>query len=87
MNISILLRHSSVWENDVKYKRYMSDEIVVGDNISFVYLKTAIAVELNVDERKKKLLILYVVEKNSSLITIRNDMGVRLYIEIKKREP
>jgi len=53
MNISILLRHSGIWESDVRYERYKIDGIVVGENISFVNLKSAIAAELNVDESKK----------------------------------
>ena len=50
MNIWILLRHSRSWENDVKYERYKSDGIVVGDNISFLNLILAIAAELGIDE-------------------------------------
>jgi len=33
MNMSILLRHSRIWESEVRYERYKSDEIVVGQNI------------------------------------------------------
>jgi len=86
MNISILLRHSGIWESDVRYERYRSDGIVVGENISFVNLNSAIAAELNVDESKKNMEIRYVVEGNSSPLCIRNDMGVKLYIEVKKHE-
>lgn len=65
----------------------MSDGIVVDDNVFFVNLKVAIAAKLDVDESRKKLLIQYVIEDNSFPITICNDIGVRLYIEIKKKEP
>ncbi|KAG5623733.1 hypothetical protein H5410_008951 [Solanum commersonii] len=40
----------SIWESDVRYEQYKIDGIVVGENISFVNLKSAIAAELNVDE-------------------------------------
>ncbi|XP_049367285.1 uncharacterized protein LOC125832180 [Solanum verrucosum] len=86
MNISILLRHSGSWESDVRYERYISDGIVVCENISFVNLISAIKAELGIDEFKKNIEVRYVVEGNSSPLCIRNDMGVKLYIEIKKHE-
>ena len=54
MNISILLRHSGIWESDVMYERYKSDGIVVGENISFMNLISTIAAELDIDDSKKK---------------------------------
>jgi len=86
MNISILLRYYGLWKSDVRYKRYRSDGIVVSENISFVNLISAIAAELDIDELKKNIEIRYVVEGNSSPLCIRNDMWVKLYIEIKKHE-
>lgn len=55
MNISILIRHSGIWESDILYNRYQSDGIIIGDNIFFVNLRAAIAAELGIDERRKKL--------------------------------
>ena len=86
MNITILLRHSGIWESEVKYNQYKSDGIVVGENISYMNLISAIATELNIDELKKNIIIRYIVEGNSSPMIIRNDMGVKLFIEIKKQE-
>ncbi|KAK4709979.1 hypothetical protein R3W88_004492 [Solanum pinnatisectum] len=54
MNISILLRHSGVWESEIRYEKYGSDGIVVGENISFMNLVSAIAAELNIDELRNK---------------------------------
>lgn len=50
-------------------------------------MKSAIAVELEVDEQIKKIMIRYVIQENPFPITTRNDMGVKLYIEVKKKEP
>ena len=86
MNIAILLRHSGIWESEVTYNQYKSDGIVVGENISYMNLISAIATELNIDELKKNIIIRYIVEDNSSPMIIRNDMGVKLFIEIKKQE-
>ena len=86
MNISILLRHSGIQEGVVIYERYKSDGIVVGKHISFMNFISAIAVELGVDESKENIEIRYVVEGSSSPSCIWTDMGLELYIKIKKHE-
>ncbi|KAG5568257.1 hypothetical protein H5410_064738 [Solanum commersonii] len=87
MSISILLRHSGIWVSEVKYERYKSDGIVVGQSISFLNLKAAILAELDIDVSRKSIEINYIVEGNSSPMKIKNDMGVNLYLEVKKSEP
>jgi len=87
MNISILLRHSGIWLSEVKYESYKSDGIVVGQSISFLNLKAAISAELDIDVSRKNIEIRYIVEGNSSPMKIKNDMGVKLYLEVKKSEP
>ncbi|XP_049350366.1 uncharacterized protein LOC125814980 [Solanum verrucosum] len=52
MNISILLRHSGIWASEVNYEGYKSNGIVVGQSISFLNLKAAISVELEINEIK-----------------------------------
>ncbi|KAG5594704.1 hypothetical protein H5410_035936 [Solanum commersonii] len=86
MNISILLRHSGVWESEINYERYKSDGILGGEDVSFMNLVSTIATELNIDESRKNIEIRYIVEGNSSPMNIRTDMGVRLYVEVKKHE-
>lgn len=41
---------------------------------------------MGIDEQRKKIEIRYVVEDNSSPTSIRNDMSVKLHVEIKKKE-
>ena len=53
MNISILLRHSGIWESDVMHERYKSNGIVDDENISLMNLISAIKAELGIDESKK----------------------------------
>ena len=55
MNISILLRHSGVWESEVRYEQFKTNVIVVGENISFVNQISIIVAELNIDELINKL--------------------------------
>ena len=70
----------------VNYEGYKSDEIVVGQSISFLHLKATISDELEIEEDRKIIKIRYTVEGNSSLMKIKNDMGVRLYLKVKKNE-
>ncbi|KAG5621219.1 hypothetical protein H5410_006437 [Solanum commersonii] len=87
MNISILLRHSRIWVSEVKYESYKSDGIIVGQSISFLNLKAAISAELDIDVSRKNIEIRYIVEGNSFPMRIKSDMGVKLYLEVKKSEP
>ena len=84
MNISILLRHSGIWVSDVNYEGYKVDGTVVGHSISFVNLKTLILSELEIDTVTKDIEIRYIVEASSCPLKIKNDMGVKLYFEVKK---
>ncbi|KAG5615769.1 hypothetical protein H5410_015593 [Solanum commersonii] len=86
MNISILLRHSGIWVSEVKYESYKSDEIVVGQSISFLNLKATISIELDIDVSRKNIETRYIVEGNLSPMKIKNDIGVKLYLEVKKSE-
>ncbi|KAG5577858.1 hypothetical protein H5410_057992, partial [Solanum commersonii] len=86
MNISILLRHLGIWASEVNYEGYKSDAIVVGQSVSFVNLKATIIAELEIDEVRKNIEIRYIIEGNSCPMKIKNDMGVRLYLEVKKSE-
>ncbi|XP_055823722.1 uncharacterized protein LOC129892185 [Solanum dulcamara] len=87
MNVSILLRNSGIWESAVSYTRYKRDGIVIAKSISYVNIKDTIAAELEITEMRKKFEIRYIMEGNSSLLLIRNDMGIRLYIEVKRSKP
>ncbi|KAG5617881.1 hypothetical protein H5410_017705 [Solanum commersonii] len=66
---------------------YKSDGIIVGQSISFLNLKAAISAELDIDVSRKNIEIRYIVEGNLSPMKIKNDMGVKLYLEVKKSEP
>ncbi|WMV15987.1 hypothetical protein MTR67_009372, partial [Solanum verrucosum] len=44
-----------IWASEVNYEGYKSDEIVVGQSISFLNLKAAISAELEIDEQKHKV--------------------------------
>ena len=87
MNTSILMRHSGIWVNELQYESYKIDRIVVGDSISFSSLKAVIADEWDIDVLRKDIEIRYIIEGNSCLMKLKNDMSVKLYSELKKNEP
>ena len=47
-------------------------------------LKTLILAELEIDNVTKDIEIRYIVEGSSCPLKIKNDMGVKLYFEVKK---
>ena len=85
MNIPILLRYFGFWESKIIYQSYESDAIIVLESITFLKLIAIIAMKLNIDEVHKKIKVKYIIEDNSSPIIIRNDNGVRVYMELKKQ--
>ncbi|MCD9640705.1 hypothetical protein HAX54_026181 [Datura stramonium] len=83
-NIMILLRHSGEWTSDNEYKDYAIDGIIIKDYVSYDEVVGEIMTQLGIDDTDKKIEIRYIVEGNSTPMEIRNDMGVRLYVELKK---
>ncbi|KAM3340872.1 hypothetical protein P3S68_028507 [Capsicum galapagoense] len=63
-----------------------SDEIVISEHVTYEKLILAIAGELKIDEIRKKIEARYIVDGNAYPLLIRNEMSVKLYIEIKKTE-
>lgn len=65
----------------------MSDDIVIDEHITFEKLISVIASKLEIDETRKKIEVRYIVDGNSPRLLIRNNMSVKLYIEVKKACP
>ncbi|PHU11674.1 Eukaryotic translation initiation factor 3 subunit K [Capsicum chinense] len=57
------------------------------NTVDSVPLEHVISVELEIDESTKKIEARYVVDGNAALLLICNDVGVKLYIEVKKSVP
>lgn len=51
-----MLRHSEIWEAEVRYEWYKSGEIIIKENTMFVNLKSKIATKLEIGELRKKTL-------------------------------
>ncbi|KAH0650355.1 hypothetical protein KY284_030267 [Solanum tuberosum] len=50
-------------------------------------LKVLILAELEIDGVRKDIEIRYIVDGNTCPLKIRNDMGVKLYLEVRRNEP
>ncbi|KAG5625097.1 hypothetical protein H5410_010315 [Solanum commersonii] len=87
MNITILLQHSGIWVSDVNYKGYKVDGIVVGESISFMNLKALILAKLEINGVRKDIEIRYIVDGNTCPLKIRNDIGVKLYLVVRRNKP
>lgn len=84
MNISVLLRHSDFWQNEIIYEKFKSDGIVASKSVMYFRLISVIATELEIDLAKENIDIRYVVDGNTAPMIIRNDNSVKVYIELKK---
>lgn len=54
MNIPVLLHHFDIWESTIVYQFYKSDAIIVSKGIIFLKLIATIAIEMNIEEVRKK---------------------------------
>lgn len=71
--------------SEVIYEGYKLDGIVVQQSISIMHLKAAVLGELGNDEVRKDTEIGHIVEENSCLLKIKNDINMNLYLKVKKR--
>ncbi|XP_075109204.1 uncharacterized protein LOC142180993 [Nicotiana tabacum] len=82
--IPIMLKSNGNWDNYGRFRDFEVDAIVVDDNASYGILSSTIAEQLSIDTSDKIIEIKYIVNENCPPMEIRNDMGVRVYMETKK---
>ena len=82
--ICVLIRHSGKWSDENCYVEYNIDGIVLKEYASYSDLVNVISVQLNIDLTKKCMKIKYTIEDDDTPMEICNDMGVRLYVQLKK---
>ncbi|KAM3251368.1 hypothetical protein P3L10_005438 [Capsicum annuum] len=75
MNISVFLRHSGVWVNEIDYVGYKSNGIMVSEHVSYEKLISTIKVEFEIDEARKKIEARYIVEAMSYNAVRRSVFG------------
>nr|XP_009793013.1 PREDICTED: uncharacterized protein LOC104239928 [Nicotiana sylvestris] len=82
--IAIMLQFNGNWDNYGRFRDFEVDAIVVDENASYSILISTIAEQLSIDTSEKIIKNKYMVNDNCPPMEIRNDMGVRVYMETKK---
>ncbi|XP_060216437.1 uncharacterized protein LOC132643918 [Lycium barbarum] len=83
-SITTVIRHSGFWNEQNCFVDYKLDAVVFKDYCSYGDLVETIAIQLGVDISRKTISIKYAVEGDNMPIEIRNNMGVRVYVELKR---
>ncbi|KAH0688922.1 hypothetical protein KY289_016280 [Solanum tuberosum] len=83
-SLAILVMHSGRWDNDNCYVDYTIEGVIFKESSSYKELYNVIAMQLGVDTNVIKLKIEYKVKESKTPMLIHNDMGVRVYIMLKK---
>ncbi|KAH0638833.1 hypothetical protein KY285_035419 [Solanum tuberosum] len=76
--------HFDRWDSDNCYVDYTIEGVILKESSSYKELYNVIATQLGVDMNVIKLKIEYKVEESNTPMLIHNDMGVRVYIMLKK---
>ncbi|KAH0726540.1 hypothetical protein KY284_002405 [Solanum tuberosum] len=76
--------HSGRWDNDNCYVDYTIEGVIFKESSSYKELYNVIATQLGIDMNVIKLKIEYKVEESNTPMLIHNDMGVIMYIILKK---
>ncbi|XP_070009590.1 uncharacterized protein [Nicotiana sylvestris] len=79
-----MLQLNENWDNYGRFRDFEVDAIVVDENASYSILISTIAEQLSIDTSEKIVEIKYMMNNNCPPMEIKNDMGVRVYMETKK---
>ncbi|OIT18909.1 hypothetical protein A4A49_60443, partial [Nicotiana attenuata] len=79
-----LTRHSGKWNDEGNYIDFATEGILIKEYASFNDLVASISNQLGIDLSSKTIKIQYKVEGNCAPMEIHNDMGYRVYVELKK---
>ncbi|XP_009801347.2 uncharacterized protein [Nicotiana sylvestris] len=83
-SLTVLLRHSGKWNDEGNYIDFSIEGIPIKEYASFNDLIASISNQLGIDLSSKTIKIQYKVEENCTPMEIHNDMGYRVYVELKK---
>nr|XP_016507065.1 PREDICTED: uncharacterized protein LOC107824764 [Nicotiana tabacum] len=82
--LPIMLQLNGHWDSIEICKDFNVDGIVVNEDSNYSQLNSAITEHLMIDTSAKIIEIKYTVNERCPPMKIRNDMGVRVYMETKK---
>ncbi|OIT20309.1 hypothetical protein A4A49_64532 [Nicotiana attenuata] len=83
-SLTVLLRHFGKWNDEGNYIDFAIEGILIKEYASFNDLVASISNQLGIDLSSKTIKIQYKVEGNCTPMEIHNDMGYRVYVELKK---
>ncbi|XP_070012766.1 uncharacterized protein [Nicotiana sylvestris] len=83
-SLTVLLRHSGKWNDEGNYIGFFIEGILIKEYASFNDLVGSISNQLGIDLSTNTIKIQYNVEGNRTSMEIHNDMGYRVYVELKK---
>ncbi|XP_075109156.1 uncharacterized protein LOC142180950 [Nicotiana tabacum] len=83
-SLTVLLRHSGKWNDEGNYIDFSIEGILIKEYVSFNDLVASISNQLGIDLSSKSIKIQYKVEGNCTPMEIHNDIGYRVYVELKK---
>ncbi|OIT23336.1 hypothetical protein A4A49_57278, partial [Nicotiana attenuata] len=83
-SLIVLLHHSGKWNDEGNYIDFSIEGILIKEYASFNDLVASISNQLGIDLSTKTIKIQYKVEENCTPMEIHNDMGYRVYVELKK---
>ncbi|OIT28945.1 hypothetical protein A4A49_64436, partial [Nicotiana attenuata] len=83
-SLTVLLRHSGKWNDESNYEDFSIEGILIKEYASYNDLVASTSNQPGIDLSTKSIKIQYKVEGNSTPMEIHNDMGYRVYVELKK---
>ncbi|KAM3270182.1 hypothetical protein P3S67_029539 [Capsicum chacoense] len=83
-SIMIMIWYFGKWTKDNKYDDYETEGIVLNEYLSHRDLVKLIGSQLMIDLRVKNVKTKYSVEGANKPMEIHNDMGVKVYVQLKK---
>ncbi|KAH0730135.1 hypothetical protein KY289_001323 [Solanum tuberosum] len=83
-SISLLVMHSGRWNKDNCYVDYTIEAIVIKEYATFRELLDEVAKQICVDLRFNSVKLKYKIEGSNAPLEIHDDMGVRVYVSLKK---
>ena len=83
-SISLLVMHSGRWNNENCYVDYSTEAIVLKEHATFRELMDLVSKQICVDLSFNIVKLKYKIEGSTAPLEIHNDMGVRVYVSLKK---
>ncbi|XP_075086288.1 uncharacterized protein LOC142168996 [Nicotiana tabacum] len=83
-SLTVLPCHSGKWNSESSYVDYSIEGILIKEYTSYNNLVASISKQLDIDLYSKSIKIEYKVDGNCTPMEIHNDMGYKVYVELKK---